>query len=52
MTGELKDKVEKAETIEEKKNIIADAGMELTDDELEDVTGGAKPLPLNSKDKL
>lgn len=40
LTGNLKDKVEKAETMEEKKNIIADAGMELTDEELEDVAGG------------
>lgn len=40
LTGELKDKVEKAETMEEKKNIIAEAGMELTDEELEGVAGG------------
>ena len=42
LTGNLKDKVEKAETMEEKKNIIADAGMELTDEKLEGVAGGAK----------
>ena len=40
LTGELKDKVERVETMEEKKNIIADAGMELTDEELEGVAGG------------
>ena len=42
LTGNLKDKVEKAETMEEKKNIIADAGMELTDEELEGVAGGQR----------
>ena len=42
LTGNLKDKVERAEAMEEKKNIIADAGMELTDEELEGVAGGAK----------
>lgn len=40
LTGNLKDKVARAETMEEKKNIIADAGMELTDEELEGVAGG------------
>ena len=40
LTGVLKDKVDKAETMEEKKNIIAEAGMELTDEELEGVAGG------------
>lgn len=41
LTGELKDKVESAETMEEKKDIIAEAGIELTDEELNDVVGGA-----------
>ena len=40
LTGILKDKVDKAETMEAKKDIIADAGMELTDDELDMVAGG------------
>lgn len=40
LTGILKEKVAKAETREEKKNIIADAGMELTDEELDGVAGG------------
>ena len=40
LTGILKDKVSKAETMEAKKDIIAEAGMELTDDELEMVAGG------------
>lgn len=41
LTGILKDKVDKAETMEAKKDIIAEAGIELTDDELEGVAGGA-----------
>ena len=41
LTGVLKQKVDEAETMETKKDIIADAGMELTDDELEKVAGGA-----------
>lgn len=40
LTGELKDKVDKTESMEEKKDIIAEAGMELTDDELDMVAGG------------
>ena len=43
LTGELKDKVDAVETAEEKKDIIAQAGMELTDDELENVAGGVLP---------
>ena len=40
LVGELKDKVEKAETKGEAKEIIKDAGMELTDEELDQVAGG------------
>ena len=40
LTGFFKNKATKAETKEEKKSIIAEAGMELTDDELESVAGG------------
>jgi hypothetical protein len=40
LVGELKDKVEKAENQEEAKKIIEKAGMELTDDELDQVAGG------------
>ena len=36
----LKNKVEKAETKQATKEIIKDAGMELTDEELDEVTGG------------
>lgn len=40
LTGLLKSKVEEAQTKEEKKKIIAEAGMELTDEELDGVAGG------------
>ncbi len=41
LTGELKAKVESAAGMEEKKNLIAEAGMELNDEELAAVAGGA-----------
>ncbi len=47
LTGELKAQVEKAETKDEKKILIENAGMLLNDDELEMVSGGnvdANPL--------
>jgi bacteriocin-like protein len=40
LIGELKEKVEKAETAEAKKELIEEAGMELDDEELEQVSGG------------
>lgn len=40
LTGLLKRKVEESPTKEEKKQIIAEAGMELTDEELDVVSGG------------
>ena len=40
LTGELKDKVENAESKEEAKKILKDAGIELTDTELDEVSGG------------
>ena len=40
LTGKLKENVEKAETKEQAKELIADAGMELTDDEMDMVSGG------------
>lgn len=40
LVGELKNKVEKAHSPEEKKQLIMDAGMELTNDELDLVIGG------------
>ena len=41
LVGKLKDKVEKAESNEEAKDLIKDAGMELTEEELDQITGGA-----------
>ena len=40
LVGELKDKVEKAENREEAKEIIKEAGIELTDEEVDQVAGG------------
>ena len=42
--GKLKENVEKAETKEEAKKVIEEAGMELTDEEMDQVAGGA-PRP-------
>lgn len=46
LTGKLKEQVEKAENKEEAKEIIREAGvkagMELTDDELNQVAGGGE----------
>ena len=38
------DEVEKAENQEEAKKIIKDAGMELTDEEMNQVAGGKPPF--------
>ena len=40
LIGKLKEKVDNAETKEEKKELIEEAGIQLTDDELEKVAGG------------
>ena len=40
LTGSLKKQVEKAESKTEKKNLIKKAGMLLTDEELDKVSGG------------
>ena len=40
LVGKLADDVSKTNNPEEAKNIIRDAGMELTDEEMEQVTGG------------
>ena len=42
LTGELKDKVDQTANLEEAKDVIAQAGMLLTDDEVGEVAGGAK----------
>ena len=44
LTGELKKQVEKAESKQEKKSLIENAGMLLSDDELENVAGGKSNL--------
>ncbi len=42
LVGGLKDKVEKAENQEEAKEIIKKAGMELTDEEMDQVAGAVR----------
>jgi hypothetical protein len=42
LIGKLKEEVEKAETKEEKKVLIEEAGMELDDEELEQIAGGVE----------
>ena len=44
-TGELKEKAEQAESKEEAKQTIQEAGMNLNDEELDQVTGGAHHRP-------
>ncbi len=48
LIGELKKQVERTNTKEEAKDVIANAGMELTDDELDNVVGGAFSVGGNS----
>jgi bacteriocin-like protein len=43
LVGELKKQVEETKNKEEAKEIIEKAGMELTDEELDNVTGGFFP---------
>ena len=45
LIGKLKESVEKAKDREEAKEIIEEAGMELTDDELDKVAGGSTVKP-------
>lgn len=49
LTGNLKEQVEKAKTKEEAKDIIAEAGMELTEDELDQVSGGRETIILDDE---
>ena len=46
LVGELKKEVEKIETKEGKKEAIKKAGMELSDEELDQVAGGIPVLEL------
>ena len=41
LTGELKEKVEKAESKEEAKKILEEAGVKLTEEEMDQVAGGS-----------
>ena len=50
LTGLLKNKVEEAQTKEEMRTIIAEAGMELTDEELDGIAGGINQRPLSDED--
>ena len=48
LVGKLKDSVKKAEAKEQAKELIADAGMELTDEEMDQVSGGLAYKAVNS----
>ena len=52
LVGELKEKVEKAENREDAKELIKDAGMELTEEELDQITGGAGCTIYDPEQKL
>ena len=43
LTKELKEKLENVESKEEAKKILEEAGVELTDEEMDQVSGGGKP---------
>ena len=47
LVGELKKEVEKIETKEGKKEAIKNAGMELSDEELDQVAGGKNTINGN-----
>ena len=42
LTGDLKNQVEKAESKDEKKKLIEEAGIILDDEELDEVSGGSR----------
>lgn len=50
LVGELKSKVEKTENIEDAKEIIKNAGMELTDEEMDKVAGGRGTTDINGNE--
>ena len=45
LSKELKEKLEKAENKEEARKMIAEAGMQLTDEEMDQVAGGSSINP-------
>jgi len=51
LVGNLKKQVEQTESKEEAKKVIEQAGMELTDDELDQVAGGQSYLYLTDTEK-
>lgn len=46
LIGELKEKVEQAKTVEEAKQIIKEAGIELDDKEMEQIYGGTTTIMM------
>ena len=52
LIGKLKEDVEKAEKKEEAKKIIEKAGMELTDEEMDQVAGGGTMESLSEINRL
>ncbi len=46
LVGELKNKVEKTENLDEAKKIIEEAGMQLSDEEMNNVAGGGQPFTI------
>ena len=52
LIGKLKGDVEKAENKEEAKKIIEKAGMELTDEEMDQVAGGGTMASLSEINRL
>ncbi len=51
LVGELKKQVEESKNKEEAKDILEKAGMELTDEELDQVVGGMK-ITSNKSEKI
>ena len=51
LTGNLKEQVDKATDISEKRRLIEEAGMVLTDDELDKVTGGGGVINITKLPK-
>ena len=52
LIGKLKEDVEKAEKKEEAKKIIEKAGMELTDEEIDQVAGGGTMGSLSEINRI
>ena len=52
LTGELKKQVEKADNRDEKKRLIEEAGVELSEDELDKASGGYRRRIYNPGNEL